>query len=596
MLGLDGRIWRSPEQADGSFPDFGLRSVGSPANVGIRVAAVPMANNGIDVYMVGTDHRMWHAASRADGSFPDFALAPVGSPANLALDIAIVRRRSDKVTAFMVGMDNHLWRSDQAADGTFPDFANKPVASKSNLAQRITAVRRADDSVELFMIGMNGRMWHAHEQADGTFPDFALGPVGSSTNLATNLAAAQGADGRITVYMIGMPVNGRHSLWRSEEQANGAYTDFAEHHVGETELSVRDVSVAPQLDGGGDVYIVNDATQNAMRDYQDARHFGWNELNVPRTGSIDNGWYIYYPWAFAAPNGSVFVASASDRSYWIDPGPQPRLREGPRRNGIRIYGTAVMYEPGKILVLGGSQEAASEATNTTEIIDLNAAVPVWSTAAIMNYPRQHATATLLPDGQVLVTNGTRSGGDPSASWEANGNAVLPSEIWNPATNTWTVVASSPEPRTYHSNALLLSDARVLVSGGGQGGGGIQANGAPGVPDHPNADLFSPPYLFRGARPSITSAPRAIAYGKTFSIASNDAAAVSNVTLLRLGATTHAFNQNQQFMRLLFTRPSLGTLTVTGPANANIAPPGHYLLFLISDTGVPSSGQVVSVSD
>ncbi|HEY2517640.1 MAG TPA: galactose oxidase-like domain-containing protein, partial [Polyangiaceae bacterium] len=593
MLGIDGRMWRSREQANGSFPDFGQQLVGSSANQALRIAAVPMPSGGIDVYMVGLDNQMWHTASRADGSFADFAYGHLGSSANRALDLAVVRKRSGQTSAFMVGLDNHLWRSDQASNGTFPDFASKPVASKSNLATRIAAVLRPDDTIDLFMIGTDGRMWHAREQPGGTFPDFALGPVGSSANLGTNIAAAVGGDGRTNVYMIGIPQNGQTRLWRTKEQANGSFPDFGEHPVGETELSVRSVSYAPQADGSGDLYIVNDATQNVYRDHQTAGAFGWNELDLPPTTSNSNGWYLYYPWSFVAPDGRVFVAGASTHSYWIDT-TAPSMVEAPRRSQLRVYGSAVMYEPGKVLLLGG---AAPQVLSTTETIDLTAPAPSWQPAGPLAYGRQQATATMLPNGQVLVTNGTMYPGfDPDANQEAPGEAVLASEIWDPTTRNWTVVNPSPEARTYHSNAILMPDGRVLVSGGGQGGGGYQPNGNPGVPDHPNADYYSPPYLFQGAQPAITSAPSKLTYGTSFQVTSPEAATIQRVSLLRIGATTHAFNENQRFMWLPVVPTSATSLTIGAPLNANLAPPGHYLLFVLNAQGVPSVAKIVQVGN
>lgn len=594
MLGIDGHMWRSQEQTDGSFPDFGNRLVGSWSNVAQRIAAVPLPNGGIDVFMVGTDNALWHTASRADGSFPDFAAGRVGSSANLGIDIAVVRKRSGQTSAFMVGTDNHLWRSDQAADGTFPEFALKPVASWSNLATRLTAVLRADDSIELFMIGIDGRMWHSHEQTNGTFPDFALGPVGSPSNLGTSITAAVGPNGRIRVYMAGLPQGPQHTMqtWRTEEQSNGSYPEFGEHPVGETELSVRSVSYTPQTDGSGDLYIVNDQTQQLARDRQIAGVWGWNELNLPQTASITNGWYLYYPWSFVAPNGSVFVASASRHSYWIDPIAQT-LVEGPLRSAVRVYGTAVMYAPGKILVTGG---ASPTALASAEVIDLNVPSPAWRAVGSMHYPRQQATTTMLPNGQVLVTNGTQYNGfDPDAQMEAPGNAILPSEIWDPVSEQWTEVNASPEARTYHSGALLMPDGRVLVNGGGQGGGGT-INGGWGVPDHPNADLYSPPYLFQGSRPGISSAPSRITYGSAFQVPSVDAATVTKASLVRLGATTHAFNENQRFTWLTVQSTSGGVVTLTAPSSGNVAPPGHYLLFLLNSQGVPSLGKIVQVGN
>jgi hypothetical protein len=292
---------------------------------------------------------------------------------------------------------------------------------------------------------------------------------------------------------------------------------------------------------------------------------------------------------FVAPSGPIFVASASPRSYWIDTGAHPSLREGPSRSVFRDYGSAVMYEPGKILVLGGGTTSAGQSESSAEIIDLNVASPAWTPIASMHYPRKQATATLLPDGRVLVTGGSQRGGDPSAALEDPGQPVLPAEMWDPATRAWTVLAAMSEARTYHSNALLLPDGRVLVNGGGQGGG-------PAVPDHPNADLFSPPYLSSGTRPTVTSAPATLHYGKAFSVASSNAASLGSVTLLRLGAVTHAFNENQRFNRLSFVHASSTSLTVTAPANANLAPPGHFLLFVLDTNGVPSVGRIVHLTN
>lgn len=591
MLGHNNAMWRSRERPDGSFPDFAQNPVGVSANRAIRIAAVPLPNQGLDVYMVGLDNQMWHSVMRTDGTFPDFAAARVGSASNQAIDLAVVRRRSGRITAFMVGLDNHLWRSDQEPDGHFPDFAAQPVASKANLAMRLVAMLRSDDSVELFMIGMDGRIWHSREQPNGVFPDFAEGPVGSASNNATRIAAAQGPTGRIAVYMIGLDGH----LWRSQEQTDGTYPDFFLHPLGETELVARDVSFAPYPDGRGDLYIINNADENIRRNRQLPTRFGWNELDLPRTTSVDTGWYIYYPWTFIAPNGSVFVAGAAPRTFWIDPGPRPGLRDGPSRTILRDYGSAVMYESGKILVLGGGSTSANQSESTAEIIDLNAASPAWNAKiAPMHFPRKQVNATILPDGQVLVTGGTRSGGEPSSVYEDPGNPVLPAEMWNPDSKTWSVMSAMSEARTYHSIALLLPDGRVLVAGGGQGGG--HPTGQPPLPSHTTADLYSPPYLFRGPRPRVAAVPATLHYGKPFEVTSDDATSVRAVNIIRLGAVTHAFNENQRFNTLQFKLASPRSLTVSGPESRNTCLPGHYMLFLLNSNSVPSVARIVQVRD
>jgi galactose oxidase len=108
-----------------------------------------------------------------------------------------------------------------------------------------------------------------------------------------------------------------------------------------------------------------------------------------------------------------------------------------------------------------------------------------------------------------------------------------------------------------------------------------------------AEIFSPPYLSRGARPTITSAPSSVSYNTSFSVATPNAAGIASVSLMRLGSVTHHFNTNQRYLSLPFQVGS-GTLAVQAPANANIAPPGHYMLFILDSNGVPSVASILSL--
>ena len=107
-----------------------------------------------------------------------------------------------------------------------------------------------------------------------------------------------------------------------------------------------------------------------------------------------------------------------------------------------------------------------------------------------------------------------------------------------------------------------------------------------VPDQKSAEFFSPPYLFKGARPTITNAPAELQYGMTFPVTTPDVASIAKVSLIRTGAVTHFFDQNERYLPLNVQKGS-GTLTITAPANANLAPPGYYMLFIINSAGVPS---------
>jgi hypothetical protein len=279
-----------------------------------------------------------------------------------------------------------------------------------------------------------------------------------------------------------------------------------------------------------------------------------------------------YPMMFLAPNGKVFLAAPTQTSRYLDTsGTGAWSPDVMYRNfGYRDYGSAVMYADGKILLLGGGDPP----TATAEVIDLNQPSPTWRMVAPMSIARRQVNATLLPDGKVLVTGGTSGSGFNDAT-----HPVYPAELWDPATETWQTLASATVPRLYHSAVVLLPDGLVLSTGGN---------------DYPTAEIFSPPYLFKGARPTMSSVPSTIGYGQHFSVDSTDATSVTKVTLIRITSVTHAFNMNQRLSTLSFT-PGSGTLDIMAPASANVAPPGDYLLFIVNGNGVPSVGNVVRLT-
>ena len=160
------------------------------------------------------------------------------------------------------------------------------------------------------------------------------------------------------------------------------------------------------------------------------------------------------------------------------------------------------------------------------------------------------------------------------------------------TEQWRPLARMSHNRVYHSTALLLPDARVLSVGSGQ-------PPASGLTDDYTAEIYSPPYLFNpdgtpAARPAITSAPSAISYGQAFTVGTPDAARIVKATWIRLSSVTHAFNQNQRMNYLPVTAGGGASVTVTAPASANLAPPGHYMLFLIDSNGVPSVASIIRI--
>lgn len=291
-----------------------------------------------------------------------------------------------------------------------------------------------------------------------------------------------------------------------------------------------------------------------------------------------------YPVIYGAPDGRVFMAGPDQQSRYLDTAGTGRWFSGPKRlQGKRAYGTSAMYDDGKILVTGGASTNSTAPTKTAEIIDLNASTPAWRWTGPMRYARKHGNATLLPDGTVLVT-----GGSSSTAFNDAAGAVLAAELWNPASGTWTTLASAKVPRIYHSSALLLPDGRVLSVGGGRPkakNGGVH---------NENAEIFEPPYLFRGQRPNILSAPATAGYGAQILVETSTPADIAQVTFVKLSSVTHTFNMSQRFKRATFTRVANG-VTVDVPATATQFTPGHYMLFVLNALGVPSVARIIQIA-
>jgi len=297
----------------------------------------------------------------------------------------------------------------------------------------------------------------------------------------------------------------------------------------------------------------------------------WKELTTASRS------FPYYPRNFVAPNSKIFYAGEQQATRYFNPlGTGSWGKVADRLYGTRDYGSAVMYLPGKILYVGGGRTTA-----TAETIDLNVTPPVWKWTGSMAYPRRHLNATVLPTGEVLVTGGTSG-----TSFNEPSLGVRVAEIWNPATGVWTQLASNAVNRGYHATSILLPDGRVLHAGSGDA---LDSNGNP-YPDERNGELFSPPYLFNGARPTITSAPADRFYGGTATIGTPAPAEITKVSLIAIGSATHAFDSNQRFLWLTFTRTSTA-LSVKMPTK-NLAPPGYYMLFILNGNDVPSVGRMI----
>jgi Concanavalin A-like lectin/glucanases superfamily/Domain of unknown function (DUF1929)/Bacterial Ig domain len=246
--------------------------------------------------------------------------------------------------------------------------------------------------------------------------------------------------------------------------------------------------------------------------------------------------------------------------------------------------SSVMYSLNKFMksgTAGTGDPPYGPAAASTYVLDMTQAQPAWRQTAPMAFSRSYHNLTILPDGSVLAT-----GGNQTTDTFDQTQAVFPAELWSPTTESWTTMSSLAVPRFYHSIALLLPDGRVLIAGGGRFGGTA-------VDDMLNAEIYSPPYLFKGTLPAITTAPNLVSYNSNFSVATPDATRIATVSLLPLGSVTHHFNANQRYLSLSF-QTNVSGLDIQAPANANIAPPGYYMLFIVDTNGVPSVAATLKI--
>ncbi|WP_236240207.1 galactose oxidase-like domain-containing protein [Streptomyces sp. CC228A] len=270
---------------------------------------------------------------------------------------------------------------------------------------------------------------------------------------------------------------------------------------------------------------------------------------------------------------------------------------GLRNKDERDQSASVLLPPAQdqrvITIGGGNIETNPDANRLVDLIDLKqpnprytpgpllpqgtvslgGAAPVPQTGA---QGKMYVSAVLLPDGRVFETGGAlHNRADP----------VYEASMFDPVTDTWQAgMATDPASRGYHSSTFLLPDGRVMAVGDNPGDGSFTDK----------VSVYTPPYLFKGPRPQITSVARQRwAYGSTQRITVDRP--VVRAELIRPAAVTHSSDPNQRFVDLPMTvRDDGRTVDLNVTSNPNIAPPGWYMLFTVDADGVPSVAQWVHV--
>ncbi len=280
----------------------------------------------------------------------------------------------------------------------------------------------------------------------------------------------------------------------------------------------------------------------------------------------------FYPYLHVMPSGLVFRSGPDQQTETFDPATAQWTPVASTIFSGRYEAPSILLPPtlNRVMVIGG-YPGSGQPTSTAEIIDFGQRTPQWIGAGHMSFARMEHNAVLLPDGRVLVVGGRSNSGQPA-------NPVLTPEVFDPKTGSWGQVAAHQVPRMYHATAILLPDGRVLSAGGDF---------------QPSGEIYSPPYLFRGPRPVIQSAPTTMAYGSGVELEFTSSTVSNTVALIRLSGVTHSVNMGQRYV-LLAESVSAGAAVIPTPATASIAPPGFYMLFVVDENGVPSEAATVQV--
>jgi streptogramin lyase len=315
---------------------------------------------------------------------------------------------------------------------------------------------------------------------------------------------------------------------------------------------------------------------------------GWSVSSLPFSWPL-------YPHLHLLADGRVFHSGMRLGGSGVQPGylnpttgafaPLPPAAVPPSfQFANRDSGATVLLPPAQnqqIMVMGGAIPVPPgvpvPSINTVHVIDTDAASPTYMAVPPMLRNRVHVNAVILPDRTVVATGGSGFSEDAlSASLEA--------EIFDPATNTWSVGASARVPRLYHSTAILLPDGRVLTAG----------SNPRRRDDELRLEVYHPPYLFRGPRPCIERVPATVKHGESFTIHTPNATDIKWISLVRPMATTHSYDSDQRLVDIPFRRRGVCKLHAKMPANPNLVLPGYYMLFLVNRKGVPSLGSWVQV--
>ncbi|PBC63429.1 galactose oxidase [Streptomyces sp. Tue6028] len=306
-----------------------------------------------------------------------------------------------------------------------------------------------------------------------------------------------------------------------------------------------------------------------------------------------------YPAISLMQNGKLFY-SGSNAGYGPDDvGREPgvwdvetnkftKLKGLSDANMMETSGTVLLppAQDEKYMVIGGGGVGESQlSSKKTRLIDLKDKNPRFVDGPELEKGTRYPQSSILPDDTVLVSGG-------SEDYRGRGDSnILQARIYDPKSNTFDRVADPLVGRNYHSGSLLLPDGRVMFFGSDS----LYADKAdtkPGVFEQ-RIEIYTPPYLYRDSRPSLSGGPKTIARGGSATFSSQHTSSIKTARLIRPSASTHVTDVDQRSIALDFTKTKDG-ITVTVPKSRNLVESGWYMLFVTDDQGTPSKAQWVRV--
>jgi hypothetical protein len=330
------------------------------------------------------------------------------------------------------------------------------------------------------------------------------------------------------------------------------------------------------------------------------------EVSVP-TG-------LLYPHLFTLPDERVAVAGPRPRDAGLidarDPSDPVTWTDLPRTIEQRNGGNAVLDPAGprgswKVTMLGGIPgvdlpDGSRLPMSSTETIDLKHPDRGWKAGSSQNLGRSYQNTVLLPDRSMVTVGGGYGSNVEDGVYRIDSDGARRQvELYDPDSKKWTLGPAQMEDRGYHATALLLPDGRIFSGGDNHhpyepGGGNSETD---------TAEIYSPPYLFKGKRPVIKKAPRSADWNEKIKVATKGRPKATSAVLIAPSATTHGNDMNQRLVPLRVKKPKqkkhkkkkgFKGLQLITPPSAGVAPPGYYMLFVLNKKGVPSVSKWVKL--